>query len=257
MQPLKVDVRQWGMPEGIGDNIRYSLTLGLPELQIGVTRHDGTFVICASGPSIQDHIEEIRQDQKDGKAICAVKGAYDYLRGHGITPDLYLSVEPRYRPVRDPSERTTFLLASRVCRQVFDELKNHRIVLWHSWSEGDGMELIQNRMIIGGGTTSGLRAINVGHVLGFHKFKLYGFDSSLGNKGEKRVGQDPLGESVKTIEIVVDGCETPFTTNMAMCAQADDFQSIWDVMPEISVEVIGDGLIPEIWKQRKAKGFKV
>jgi hypothetical protein len=256
MRPLAIDVRQFGQPEGIADNIRHSLTLGLPELQLGICRHDGTFVICGSGPSIEKHIEDIRKDQQDGKTICAVKGSYDFLRSHGITPDLYLSVEPRYKPVNDPAPNSVFLLASRCHPQMFKDLKSFRVYLWHSWSTEDQMELLRGRPCIGGGTTSGLRAVNVGYCLGFTKFKMYGMDSSLGTRGEKRVGQDRLGENVSTTTVRVEADGPEFVTNMAMAAQAQDFQSIYDVMPEITVDVIGTGLIPAIWNQRKARGLR-
>ena len=256
LQPLKVNVSQCGLPEGIGENIQHSLSLGLPELQVGLLKHDGTFVLCASGPSIANHVDEIKQDQENGKTLCAVKGAYDFLRGHGITPDLYLSVEPRYKPVLDPSEETAFLLASRCHKQMFEDLKSFRVYLWHSWSIEDGTEHLMGKPLIGGGTTSGLRAVNVGYLLGFRKFKWYGMDSSLGEQGEKRVGQDPLSDFVKQYEVIV-GEENPtvYRTNAAMAAQANEAQVIYNVMPDISVSVIGEGLIPAIWKERQKRGL--
>ncbi len=255
MQPLKVNVAQYGLPEGIVENIKHSLSLGLPELQLGVLKHDGTFVLCASGPSIENHLEEIRKDKEDGKTLCAVKGAYDFLRGHGITPDLYLSVEPRYKPVRDPSEDSAFLLSSRCNKQLFEDLKSHRIYLWHSWSHEDGMEFLKGKACIGGGTTSGLRAVNVAYLLGFRKFKWYGMDSSLGLKGEKRVGQETLSPHVKTIEVQVEEDGPIFVTNMAMAAQAEEVQTLYSVMPDITVDVVGTGLIPAIWEKRKQMGL--
>lgn len=256
MRPLAIDVRQFGQPEGIADNIRHSLGLGLPELQLGVFRHDGTLVICGSGPSIEDRVEDIRKDQQSGKTICAVKGAYDFLRSHGITPDLYVSVEPRYKPVTNPAKETSFLLASRCHPQMFEDLKSYGVYLWHSWSTEDQMELLRGRPCVGGGTTSGLRAVNIGYCLGFKKFKMYGMDSSLGQRGEKRVGQDKLDPRVNTTVVRVEADGPEFITNMAMAAQAQDFQSIYDVMPDITVDVIGAGLIPAIWEQRKARGLR-
>jgi hypothetical protein len=221
-----------------------------------VFRHDGTLVICGSGPSIEKHVEDIRRDKEAGKTICAVKGAYDFLRGHGITPDLYLSVEPRYKAVTNPAKETTFLLASRCHPQMFEDLKPYSVLLWHSWSTDDQMEALQGKVCIGGGTTSGLRAVNLGYCLGFTRFKMYGMDSSLGTKGEKRVGQEKLGDRVNKIEVQVGENGPAFITNMAMAAQAQDFQSIYDVMPEVTIDVIGEGLIPAIWEQRKQRGLR-
>lgn len=253
MQELALDVRQWGTPEGIGENIHSSLSLGLPELQVMLYTHDGTFVICGSGPSIVDHLDKIREDAKSGKTICAVKGAYDFLVENGITPDLYLSVEPRYRPVRLPQKETTFLLASRVSKQLFEDLKAFKVVLWHSWSEEEYNKLLEHKPCIGGGTTSGLRAVNLAYCLGFRRFKIYGLDSSLGKRGEKRVNQTPLTKDIKTIEVVCG--DEVFVTNMAMAAQAMDFQMIYQIMPDVTIEAIGDGLIPAILAERKKQGM--
>ena len=256
MEKLKVNTVQCGLPERIAENIQNSLSLGLPELQLQVLRHDGTFVICASGPSIANHIDDIKQDQQNGKTLCAVKGAYDFLRGHGITPDLYLSVEPRYRPILDPSQETSYLLSSRCPPEIFSDLKEHRVFLWHSWSTEESMEFLIGKPCIGGGTTSGLRAVNVGYCLGFRKFKWYGMDSSLGEKGEKRVGQERLSDHVKTVEICLEEGGETFITNIAMAAQADEAQTIYEVMPGITVDVVGTGLIPAIWEQRRKRGLR-
>lgn len=253
MQPLSIDVAQYGTVEGISENIRSALSLGLQELQFAPAKHDGTFVICGSGPSIESQIENIRADKEAGKAICAVKGAYDYLRSKGITPDLYLSVEPRYRPVKNPSKESSFLLASRCHPEVFKELSGYCIYLWHSWSIDDESELIKDKTCIGGGTTSGLRAVNVGFILGYRKFIMYGMDSCLGERGEKRVDEPTLGKGVEKTDVVVGGRR--FICNMAMAAQAQDFQHIYTVMPSVTIDVRGGGLLAAIVEERKARGM--
>lgn len=250
MQELAIDVRQYGEPDGIKDNIAYSCSLGLPELQPAPVTHGGRVVIVGSAPSLKDNIESIREEKAP---IIAVKGAYDYLRDHGITPDAYLSVEPRYRPVKNPSKDSVYLLSSRVHKSVFDELKGHHILLWHSWSD-ESNEVPSGKISIGGGSTSGLRAVNVAYVLGFRQITFYGMDSCLGESGEKRVDQDPLKNSVKTIPVIVGG--NKFTCNMAMAAQAQDFQNIYEVM-DVTMEVKGGGLLAAILEERRKQGLPV
>lgn len=253
MRELAIDVAQYGLPEGIAENIAYSATLGLPELNAFTEAHDKTIIVAGSGPSLAWHIDKLREDKKKGIEICAVKGAYDYLRGRGITPEYYLSVEPRYRPVENPSHETVYLLSSRVNQKMFDDLDDFNVVLWHSWSDQDEVELDPDKMHIGGGSTSGLRAVNVFYVKGYRKVKFYGMDSCLGMRGEKRVDQEPLADHVSKTNVIVG--EREFLCNMAMAAQAQDFQSIYDVMPDISIECCGDGLISAIIEERKKQGF--
>lgn len=256
LKPLSLSVTAWGQNGEVVENIRHSLTLSVPELQIATFKHDGTFVICGSGPSIEDHVEEIRADKEAGKPICAVKDCYDFLVSKGIIPDLYLSVEPRYKPIKTPQKESAYLLASRCNPRMFEDLKDYRVVMWHSWSREDELAVLDGKPCIGGGTTSGLRAVNVGYCLGFRKFKMYGMDSSLGKRGEKRINQDKLGNEVKTIEVSLENGEV-YITNMAMAAQANEAQSIYDSMPDVSVDVIGSGLIPAIWKLRKERGLRI
>lgn len=255
MRELAIDVSQYGTPGEVEGNIAYSTSLGLPELAMAPCRNGGKFIICGSGPSLAEHIEEVRKDQEDGYPICAIKGAYDYLRDHGITPDMFVSVEPRRRPVKNPSKKTIYLMASRCNREDIDELreKGCTILLWHSWSNQEA-PLSEGKFAIGGGSTSGLRAVNIAYVLGFLKIKMYGMDSCLGKKGEKRILCDPMPDYVEKTDVTVG--DRTFICNMAMAAQAQDFQNIYGVMPDIQIESVGDGLISAIIEERKKKGLQ-
>jgi len=254
MQELKINVSHYGTEESLVDNIKHALTLGLPELTLSLIAHDGTFVVCGSGPTLKQHVEEIRAEYKKGRPICAVKGAYDFLVGHDIIPAIFVSVEPRVRPINNPHPDTVFLLASRCNPELFESLKDYQVVLWHSWSIGYENDAHNGHMAIGGGTTSGLRAINIGYTLGFHNFHLYGFDSCL-IEGEKRLGQGPIDQQVTTTDVIVGGKR--FVCNLAMAQQADDFQYIYEFLPGIHVESFGDGLITAILNERAKQGLPV
>ncbi|MDB4351925.1 DUF115 domain-containing protein [Porticoccaceae bacterium] len=251
MRELALEVEQYGSHESLVENIKHSLSLGLPEFAPGLCTHDGTFVVVGSGPSVADHLDEIRQESLT-RPICAVKGAYDYLRDNGISPAIYLTVEPRLRPVKNPHKDSTYLIASRCSPETFEALKDYNVVIWNSWSKEYENEAFTPRMGVGGGTTSGLRAISIGWLLGFRNFHLYGFDSCL-TGGEKRIGQGAIHPAVSTTDVIVGN--RSFTCNMAMAQQADDFQGIYEFIPDIHIESFGDGLISAIIEQRKKEGM--
>jgi uncharacterized Rossmann fold enzyme len=254
MQRLAINVKQYVSPQGNEAQIRETLSRKLPELTPACCAHDGTFVIVASGPSLPDYIDEIRAEQEKGRPVCAINGTYDYLVDNGIIPNLFLTVDPRPMPqnVTKPQKETVFLLASRVNPELFDRLKDYRVLTWHSWSMESECEAFKGRFAIGGGTTSGLRAINVGYVMGFRNFVFYGLDSCLSDdKKTKRF----TGEEAGAIVDVIVGDET-FYCNHAMAQQANEFQEIYKVM-DVHIEAKGRGLIAKILKERKRLGKPV
>ena len=253
MQPLLINVAQYGTWDEVTGNIDSALQRELRELVAAPFAHDGTFVIVGSGPSVTEHIAQIRADKDAGKTICAIKGSHDWLIENGITPDCFLSVEPRDRSdqLKHKNEDTVYMLASRVHPNVFDALKDHKVLLWHSWSEAKECEVIpKDKLQIGGGTTSGLRAINVAYMLGYRKIKLYGFDSCL-SKDKKR--KRFTGEGPGQVIDVIVGDRTFWCTG-ALAQQAQDFQQIYQVM-DVTIESVGDGLISAIIEERKKKGL--
>ncbi len=251
--PLELDINQYGTPEGIAENIKYALSLNLPEFQPAICVHDGTFVIVCSGPSVRDFVAEIREESKT-RTICAVKGGYDFCVENGITPSMYLTVEPRRREVRFPQKESVFLLASRTCRENIDALSDYTRILWHAWGQEVENVHIKDHIAVGGGSTSGLRAISIGYILGFRKFRFYGLDSCLVNN-EKRVGQGEIHNDVMTTDVIVG--DRTFYATMAMAEQANEFQETYKFLPDANIEVMGDGLIAAIIAERKKEGMPV
>lgn len=263
MQPLKIDVSAYGTNDEIKHNIHHSLSLGLTELGLSPCKHDGTFVIVGSGPTLKDHIQAISKEQLQGRPICAINGAADYLTRYGIIPDLFLTTDPRPMPqnfkYRNP--QTVYLIASRchpnTLKSVMEINQGKNVMLWHAWMDKPETDelLAMNKIGIGGGTTSGLRAVNVAYVMGFRKVHLYGMDSCLDTIGQKRVDEGKMADEVKTMDVIVNG--RTFMTNVAMAQQAQDFQGIYDVMPDMKITSFGDGLITAIIEQRKRQGLIV
>jgi len=256
MQPLVLDTSTFNVPQGLETHIAYAKTLGLPDLKPALCSHDGHFVIAGAGPSLADHLDELKEERVKGRPICAVKGAHDFLIDNGIEPDLFLSIDPRDRRnnVQKETENTIYLLASRCAPQLFDHLKDRKVMLWHAASVDDENRAIgDNVFMIGGTSTSGLRAINVGYFMGFRKFVLYGMDSCNASDGiTKRVDGSLTGQ---TIDVIVGQTGKKFICNVAMAEQAQAFQKIWEMMPDAKLEIKGDGLLKAILEERKRLGM--
>jgi hypothetical protein len=258
LRPLALDVTTFNIPEGVCAYIESSIERRLPELMPALCSHDGTFVVVGSGPSLADNIDGVREERGKGRPICAVKAAHDYLVEKGIEPELFLSIDPRDRRnnVQRETENTVYLLASRCAPQMFDHLKDRKVMIWHAASSADENKVLADhgvKFLIGGTSTSGLRAINIGYFMGFRKFVLYGMDSCNAEDGiTKRVDGSLTGA---TVDVIVDGSMKKFTCNVAMAEQAQAFQLLWKYMPDVHVEVKGGGLLAAILEEREKRGY--
>lgn len=257
LKPLTIDVSQFGNASQHIEVIRKNLARGLPELVPALVAHDGTMVCVGSGPSLPTVIDQIREERAKGRPICAVKGAHDYLCEQGIEPDLFVSVEPRDRRVnlKRKNQHTLYLLSSRVALEVFDYLSDCHVVLWNAFGTSEEMKAFKDttKYACGGGSTSGLRAIALAYIMGYRNFVLYGYDSCNAPDGTKRFDGSKTGV---TQDVIVGG--QTFTCNMAMAAQANEFQLVtYSLLPDIHIEAKGGGLIAAILDERKRQGKRV
>ncbi len=255
MIPLALDVATFNSPEGIPAFIERNIARGLEEFKPALCTNDGTFIICGAGPSLADFGAEIRAERDKGRPICAAKGAHDWLCENGLAPDLFVSIEPRDRRnnLKCESDRTIYLLASRCAPEIFDHLKDRPVMIWNAASCEEENAIFRKhgyKTLVGGLSTSGLRAVNIGYFLGFRKFVLYGMDSCNAADGmTKRVDGSQSGQ---TIEVTVGGPGgRKFTCNVAMAKQAQDYNYLFSMMPDITVDIMGDGLLAAMEAERR------
>jgi len=110
------------------------------------------------------------------------------------------------------------------------------------------------RVAVGGGSTSGLRAIALGWFMGFRNFILYGFDCCVNENGHKRFNDE---RPVPTVPpIWVDGKK--FICNAAMAAQLNEFQkATYGWLSDIHFECRGDGALAALLEGRRKAGMQV
>ena len=69
-------------PEELLGNVRYALSLGLPDLQAANEPNDWVLSVAGGGPSLED-----THPQLEG-CVAAVNGSLAYLKSKGVTPNL-------------------------------------------------------------------------------------------------------------------------------------------------------------------------
>lgn len=157
-------------------NLSKAMLRGLPLVQQLPERAE-PLAIVASGPSVQDHLDEL---QSWAGKIWAINGSYDYLLDRGIVPDGFFGMDPLpglAQYLEKPERKTTFYICSICDPAVFDNLVGHDVLLWHP--DGEGVEYPPDQWVVGGGTTAVTRAPYLALLQGFRDITLYGVDSSF------------------------------------------------------------------------------
>ena len=242
----------------------------IPSFQSSYVHNDGNAILVGCGPSIEtDEMKEsIRKQWAMGRPIFAIKGAHDWLiQELNIIPDACIFLDPQDHMVDRiqlagnwPSTHrgVVYFIASQCSPKMFEHLEGQKVVLWHALSNVGEKKLLAGRLMVGGGTTSGMRTFNLAYLMGFKKFHLYGFDSC--NVGEhdkkKRVNIHTGGDhAVKVIKVQSNGKD--YWCNPAMAGQANEFQDMIKMFGgDIRIKVYGEGLIAALMEERKKLGIK-
>lgn len=201
--------------------------------------------IVGYGPTLKQTWKEIATPW-----VITTSGSHDFLMERGITPVWHVEFDPRDEKkvfIEKPCSDTTYCLASVCHEALFEHLKDNQVLLWHACggdaqkdckivndTEDDGILLL-------GGSTSGLRAVMVAHVLGFRNFELYGLDCSY-EQGEIWAGKH-VGQRHNIIEVECNGKR--FESSDVMLNAADElFNSLFQ-LPGCKFVVHGESLFAE------------
>jgi hypothetical protein len=242
----------------IGDDelyahMRSALERGLPELTEFAPETRTPVLVVGSGPSVATQLETIRQMKGSGAILCAVKDAHDWLISQNIVPDYALALDPqehRWNCFTKKRDDVHYLIASQCHASMFEHLKDCRVTLWHLRFKADQNFPTGRRLLIPGGSTSGLRALTVLFTLGYRDFHLFGFDSCLSGD-QLRVDGSGKKPEERITELRITGSDEVFYCNGSMALQAQNFQDCYDMLPGSTFTAYGAGLIPAIIRQRE------
>lgn len=247
------------------EHIRIAMATGHPTLKSLKTFHDiKRLSIACFGPSLKDTYQELKHP------IMAVSGAHDFLISKGIIPDYYVACDPREEQtafIQNPHKDVHYLMASCMHPKVWDLLKGHRVTLWHLLNGHDGKASIRKHdptgELVGGGTTVGLRAIEVACFLGFRKFAIHGMDSSW-KDGERHSGAHP-GKKQNPIKVHYKTNPKEFITSPQMREAAEEFMNTYVAWrpvfqngkrldgfkerPDLDIQMFGDGLLQTMFHE--------
>lgn len=253
------------------DNIRTNVSSGDYVALPNEPYDERTFVMICGGPSLADHLDEIRAKslQPDRYLVVCSNMTGGYLLENGITPHAHFVIDPQEKKKFDLSPDKTskdiqYWLNVACNPSVFAALREQGIkpyaFLADFEAEGKAVAAVKQSlqpgqtgmMAIQGGTMAGLRAINLADALGFRKMEYYGFDATVkvaNGRAQPYAYEKKRGEAI--IEVTCDACPSRFDTTLIFQKQVNEFLSWRRMMPWIDIEIIGGGLIDHAFSHYK------
>jgi len=254
--PLKIVGKCVADDETLFQNMESAVARGYPQVLRQESPKDGVIALVASGPSVAGQIDVIREMSKT-TLIVAIKDAHDWLIDNGVIPDYALAIDPQEHRISfyKPNTGVEYMIASQCHKAMFDNLEGQKVTIWHPYVM-KGQDRPKNSLLIGGGTTSGLRAISLFYVLGWRHFALFGFDSCL-TGDTLRINGSGLKEGEPLTEVRIDQDGETFYCNPSMALQAEHFQTYYDYLPDSHYYGFGHGLIQAIIKKREENAVEL
>ena len=240
------------------ENIAANAALRLPTFKT-MHENDGTFVIVGGGPSLLGALPEVARRQKNGQTIVAGNGANRLLREHGIVPDIAVFLDPQEviaNYVEDGEcGHTQYYVASIVHPKLLSKLRNADVRFFHTEipdeigeqyrAEIDKWGIIP-QSLGGYGHTVSLRSVNLGHLLGYRIFRMFGVDSSYTKGSGDHAYVNARSVEPGAMQVRFDG--KMYTCSPWMVVQADDFKKYHLQFHNLgcSLKALGYGIIPDM-----------
>lgn len=229
-------------------NLHGNMGVGYPMLKLRRA------CIAGSGPSLRDHVEDIRKDQEDGYLTFALNGAARYLSEHDICPDYHVFYDARPENIQFITGREAgcYLVASHVSPDILTALDGRNVQLFHAHAAGPLLSEIRQHYprshVLGGAHTVGLLMLNILITMGFRKAKFYGYDSCNSTSGDHHAFDQPMNDDRKYLTFQFR--DKSYTADPAMAMQAREFAASAADYERLGlhIDVIGTGLLPDMWR---------
>lgn len=217
-------------------------------------------MLVAGGPSAADHVTSISELALSSEVWC-VNGAHDWLRSHGVRPDVCVMMEAN--PVatswiKKPLGGVRYMLASQTTPALVNRLVSQgaHVQLWHAALDNAAHDLMgENATITAPANTVGLHALQLMLLSGIRHVTVYGMDSS--HRPDRDHAYDNSHQhAASEIEFVFQGESYMATGTWA--AQAKMFADLYPrfVRAGMRIDVKGDGLLPAMARQAHADLMK-
>lgn len=208
-------------------------------------------ILVCYGPSLLKTWMDIKPDGH----IVSVSKSHDFLNDHGIVPDIHIEFDCRShkaKHVNNPHATTQFWLASCVHPELVAKVAMP--ILWHAKQGPENNRAIldaePDAVLVDGGSSVGLRAIELLYARGYRRFEIHGMDSSF--DGDTQWAGPHSGTSRHrrdVMEAVIDG--RTFLTSVAFATYATQFIHCRAKLSDATFDLRGDGLLQTFAKHKE------
>lgn len=233
-------------------HMRSSLKRGLIEMEPRPA-NKRTLTIIAGGPSLRNTIADAHYP------MAAVNGSLAYLLARDQVPDMCGLLDPRPHLADEValSRQTTYFVASMCHPKVFDKLAGHHVRLWHAGGDPEVAKLAAEhlRPTVPGGSTMGLRWIDLGVALGYRDFDLHGFDSSFVARvnEQKTIATHAYDHFTDNPDASLVTYVEGYPTSLNFIHQVRDFFQrlpVWE-QAGVKLRVHGEGLLQHFVREKR------
>ena len=168
-------------------HVAHAHALGLPFIG-EVPPHDRPLAVVGGGPSIADHLDEVR-----GFAdVWAINGACRFLREHGIDSTL-ISVDPCDFLAERVSGAKRAILATRCHPRVFGALEGADVQVFDLVNDVPGGHIVS--------TATAMMAFTVAPFMGYRRVVFFGCEGSYTKQTHAYMDEAELQDGRFTVEV--------------------------------------------------------
>lgn len=216
-----------------------------------IPKNSKTLCIVGGAPSLKDNLVELRKRMRLGNHVLTTNGSLKFLHSRTLVPDFHAQFDARPESAQFVGPDVKYFIGSMSDPSVFDVLKDRQVTVWHGGFDLDEqlkiLEPYNHKpiVVVGGGSTIGIRALTLGYHMGYRKFVMFGVDSCFHSE-KHHAYEQKLNDKDAYVNIIHDG--KTYQCAPWMYRQALEFQENFIELTKLgcSIKVIGKGLIPDM-----------
>ena len=240
-------------------NIVHALQSGRPNIHVRFNTHAGqSAVILCGGPSIDTHVETIKQVAASGAIILSIERMLPWCLAHNIVPEYVVAMDAHEDVIEaftDIPDTCEYLVSTQCQPSVLARLADRSVYLFSTPQKDLQLTEIcrsldvEHATTLSAGGCVAICAMNLALYFGMRALHVFGFDCHV-TQGGYANGIAGVGEQIGATDYHIDGSDRPYRTTLPYLSFAQDCIKNTELMKRLgyldSITVYGDSLVHAI-----------